>query len=156
MPRLDIAVSHGETVPFGSTSAVVIETPGHTRGHIAYFFPKGAVLLCGDTLFSVGCGRLLEGTAEEMFASLRALSALPDETLVACGHEYTESNVRFALTVEPENTALHARALEVKQVRSAGRPTVPTLLVQERATNPFMRAGSATRLAELRAAKDRF
>jgi len=114
------------------------------------------VLLCGDTLFSVGCGRLLEGTAEEMFASLQKLAALPDETLVACGHEYTESNVRFALTVEPDNMALYARALEVKQLRSAGQPTVPSMLAQERATNPFLRAQSASRLAEIRAAKDNF
>jgi hydroxyacylglutathione hydrolase len=114
------------------------------------------VLLCGDTLFSVGCGRLLEGSAEEMFSSLTKLAALPDQTLVACGHEYTESNVRFALTVEPENLALHARALEVKQLRGSGRPTVPSILAQEKAVNPFLRAGSAVRLAEIRAAKDRF
>ena len=156
LPKLDIAVAEGDEVRFGGTAAVVIATPGHTLGHIAYFFPKGSVLLCGDTLFSVGCGRLFEGTAEEMFASLKKLAALPDETLVACGHEYTESNVRFALTVEPENLALHARALEVKQLRSAGRPTVPVLLAQERATNPFLRAATAQRLGEIRAAKDNF
>jgi hydroxyacylglutathione hydrolase len=156
LPALDQAVREGDTVAFGATSAVVIEVPGHTRGHVAYFFPLGSVLLCGDTLFSVGCGRLLEGTAAEMFSSLTKLAALPDETLVACGHEYTESNVRFALTVEPENLALHARALEVKQLRGAGRPTVPSMLAQERAVNPFLRAGSAARLAEIRAAKDAF
>jgi hydroxyacylglutathione hydrolase len=156
LPKLDIAVAEGDEMKFGATAAVVIATPGHTTGHIAYFFPKGAVLLCGDTLFSVGCGKLLEGTAEQMFASLRKLSALPDETLVACGHEYTESNVRFALTVEPDNVALFARALEVKQLRSAGQPTVPSMLAQERATNPFLRAETAKRLAEIRAAKDNF
>lgn len=156
LPRLDQAVAERETVRLGSTECVVIETPGHTRGHVSYFFPKGAVLLSGDTLFSVGCGKLLEGTAEEMFASLRKLMALPDETLVACGHEYTDSNVRFALTIEPDNLALHARALEVKQLRGAGRPSVPSLLAQEKAVNPFLRAGSAARLAEIRAAKDRF
>jgi hydroxyacylglutathione hydrolase len=156
LPKLDIAVAEGDQVKFGSTAAVVIATPGHTIGHIAYFFPKGAVLLCGDTLFSVGCGKLLEGTAEQMFASLKKLSALPDETLVACGHEYTESNVRFALTVEPDNMALFARALEVKQLRSARQPTVPSMLAQERATNPFLRAETAKRLAEIRAAKDNF
>ena len=156
LPRLDQEVVEGDTVRFGSTEAVVIETPGHTRGHIAYFFPKGAVLLSGDTLFSVGCGRLLEGTAEEMFASLQKLSKLPDETLVACGHEYTESNIRFALTQEPENTALHTRALEVKPLRSAGRPSVPSLRAQERAVNPFLRAKDAKKLGEIRAAKDRF
>jgi hydroxyacylglutathione hydrolase len=156
LPRLDISVREGDIVPFGAASARVIDTPGHTRGHIAYFFAAGAVLLCGDTLFSVGCGRLLEGTADEMFASLQKLSALPDETQVACGHEYTESNVRFALTVEPDNFALQGRALEVKQLRSAGQPTVPSLLVQERATNPFLRAHDATQLKEIREAKDRF
>ena len=123
---------------------------------MAYFFPEGAILLCGDTLFSVGCGRLLEGTAEEMFASLKKISALPDHTLVACGHEYTESNVRFALTVEPDNFALHARALEVKQLRSSGRPTLPVMLAQERATNPFLRAETAARLGAIRKAKDEF
>jgi hydroxyacylglutathione hydrolase len=156
LPKLDQAVGGGDTVRFGSTEAVVIDTPGHTRGHVSYFFPKGAVLLCGDTLFSVGCGRLLEGTAEEMFSSLQKLSALPDETLVACGHEYTESNIRFALTQEPENMALHGRALEVKQLRNAGQPSVPSLLAQERAVNPFLRAASARRLGEIRAAKDSF
>ena len=156
LPKLDIAVREGDLVQFGSTAGRVIEVPGHTRGHIAYFFPDGAVLLCGDTLFSVGCGRLLEGTAEEMFASLKKLSALPDVTLVACGHEYTESNVRFALTIEPENFDLHARALEVKQLRAAGQPTVPSMLAQERATNPFLRARTAARLAQIRTEKDNF
>jgi hydroxyacylglutathione hydrolase len=156
LPRLDIAVGEGDEVSFGATSAIVLETPGHTLGHIAYFFPKGAVLLCGDTLFSVGCGRLLEGTAEQMFASLRKLSALPDETLVACGHEYTASNVQFGLTQEPDNMALHSRALEVMQLRSAGQSTVPSMLAQERATNPFLRAPTAARLAEIRRAKDDF
>ncbi len=156
LPRLDQAVHEGDTVRFGSTEAVVIDTPGHTRGHISYFFPKGAVLLSGDTLFSVGCGKLLEGTAEEMFSSLQKLAKLPDETLVACGHEYTESNIRFALSQEPENLALHARALEVKQLRGAQRPSVPSLLAQEKAVNPFLRAASAQQLGEIRAAKDRF
>jgi hydroxyacylglutathione hydrolase len=156
LPRLDIAVREGDSVAFGNASARVIEVPGHTRGHVAYFFADGAVLLCGDTLFSVGCGRLLEGTAEEMFDSLQKLAKLPDETQVACGHEYTESNVRFALSVDIENDALRGRALEVKQLRSAGRPTVPSMLIQERATNPFLRATTAKRLGELRAAKDSF
>ena len=156
LPKLDQAVSEGDLVTFGSTQAVVIETPGHTHGHVAYFLPKGNVLLCGDTLFSVGCGRLLEGTAAEMFASLKKLSALPDDTLVACGHEYTASNIRFALTVEPENMELQMRALEVMQLRSAGRPSVPSMLAQERATNPFLRAATVARLAEIRTAKDNF
>ncbi len=156
LPRLDQEVVEGDTVKLGDSIAHVIETPGHTIGHIAYHFPDGGVLLCGDTLFSVGCGRLLEGTAADMFGSLKKLGALPPETLVACGHEYTESNIRFALTVEPENAALQARALEVKQLRGAGRPTVPSMLGQEHETNPFLRAGSVERLAEVRTAKDNF
>jgi len=156
LPKLDQAVREGDLITFGSTQAVVIEVPGHTIGHVAYFFPKGNVLLCGDTLFSVGCGRLLEGTAEQMFSSLKKLSALPDDTLVACGHEYTQSNIQFALTVEPENMELQMRALEVMQLRSAGRPSVPSMLAQERATNPFLRAETAARLGEIRTAKDNF
>jgi hydroxyacylglutathione hydrolase len=156
LPHLDRAVAGGEQFPFGAASVKVIDTPGHTRGHIAYFVPEGAVLLCGDTLFSLGCGRLLEGTAAEMFASLRALAALPDETLVCCGHEYTQSNARFALTVEPDNEALQARASEVARLRADGLPTVPSRLADELAANPFIRAGSAARLGDIRAAKDRF
>jgi len=113
-------------------------------------------VLCGDTLFSLGCGRLLEGTAEEMFGALKALAALPGETLVCCGHEYTESNARFALTVEPDNAALRARAAEAAAQRAAGKPTVPTTMAQERATNPFLRAPDVTTLARIRSAKDSF
>ena len=156
LPPLDEVVRPGGTTTLGAATAHVIDTPGHTRGHIAFHFPDGAVLLCGDTLFSVGCGRLIEGNAQEMFRSLRALSALPGETLVCCGHEYTESNIRFALTVEPGNAALQARAAEAKAQRAAGRPTVPTTMAQELATNPFLRAPDAARLAEVRAAKDGF
>lgn len=156
LPPLDVVVRPGEAVALGESRAEVIDTPGHTRGHIAYHFADAHVLLCGDTLFSLGCGRLLEGTAAEMFASLRALSALPADTLVCCGHEYTESNARFALTVEPGNQALQARAREAAAQRAAGRPTVPTTMAQELAANPFLRAGSVERLAEIRAAKDSF
>jgi len=156
LPRLDTDVAEGDTIAFGNTRARIIETPGHTRGHIAFFFPDDALLFCGDTLFSLGCGRLLEGTAAEMFASLAKLAALPPETRLFCGHEYTASNARFALTVEPENTALQARAAEVTRLRAAGKPTVPSLLAEELAANPFMRAPTAARLGEIRAAKDRF
>lgn len=156
LPPLDVVVRPGEAVALGESRAEVIDTPGHTRGHIAYHFVDAHVLLCGDTLFSLGCGRLLEGTAAEMFASLRTLSALPADTLVCCGHEYTESNARFALTVEPGNQALQARAREAAAQRAAGRPTVPTTMAQELAANPFLRAGSVERLAEIRAAKDSF
>jgi hydroxyacylglutathione hydrolase len=156
LPRLDRGVAGGDTFAFGEAAVQVIDTPGHTRGHIAYFFPQGGVLLCGDTLFSLGCGRLLEGSAEEMFASLRALAALPGDTLVCCGHEYTQSNARFALTVDAENPALQARAEEVARRRAAGLATVPSHLADELAANPFIRAASPARLAEIRAAKDRF
>lgn len=156
LPPLDSAVRPGETVAVGGAEARVLDSPGHTRGHVAFHLPAGRLVLCGDTLFSLGCGRLLEGTPEEMFAALAALAALPDDTLVCCGHEYTESNARFALTVEPGNAALRARAAEVAAARSAGRPTVPTTIGLERATNPFLRAPDAARLGALRAGKDRF
>ncbi len=156
LPKLDEVVRPGGTTTLGASTATVIDTPGHTRGHIAYHFADGAVLLCGDTLFSVGCGRLIEGNAEEMFRSLAALSALPDDTLVCCGHEYTESNIRFARTVEPDNTALTAREAEAKAQRAAGQFTVPTTLGQEKATNPFIRAKDAAALAAVRSAKDSF
>jgi len=156
LPPLDVTVRPGEEVAVGGSRAAVIDTPGHTRGHIAYHFADAHVLLCGDTLFSLGCGRLLEGDAAEMFRSLQTLAALPDETLVCCGHEYTESNARFALTVEPDNQALQARAREVAAQRAEGRPTVPTTMGQEKAANPFLRAPDVARLAEIRTAKDRF
>jgi hydroxyacylglutathione hydrolase len=156
LPRLDRAVAEGDTVALGESEARVIDTPGHTRGHIAYFFPQGDVLLCGDTLFSLGCGRFLEGTAAEMFASLRKIAALPGDTLICCGHEYTQSNARFALHADPDNAALRARAAIVKRLREAGEPTVPSRLADELAENPFLRAPDVARLAELRARKDRF
>ena len=156
LPRLDRAVREGEEVALGTASARVIDTPGHTRGQINFFFPDGAVLLSGDTLFSLGCGRLLEGTAAEMFASLQKLLALPDATLVCCGHEYTESNGRFALSVDPNNTALRERLAEVAAQRAAGKPSVPSTMGSERAANPFLRAPDVARFAALRAAKDKF
>lgn len=156
LPPLDLSLAPGGTVALGESLATVIDTPGHTRGHIAFYFQSADVLLCGDTLFSLGCGRLLEGTPADMFGSLRALAALPPGTLVCCGHEYTESNARFALTVEPGNAALMDRAREVTAQRSAGRPTVPTTIAAENAENPFMRAADVAQLAERRAGKDRF
>lgn len=156
LPKLDIALRENDTVKLGSAEARVIETPGHTRGQINYFFPDGEILLSGDTLFSLGCGRLLEGSAEEMFASLRKLAALPAGTKVCCGHEYTESNARFALHVDPDNAALQARAAQAKQQRGAGQPTLPSLMRDELAANPFLRAPDVARFAELRAQKDKF
>jgi hydroxyacylglutathione hydrolase len=156
LPKLDRAVREGDTVGLGNAVGSVIDTPGHTLGHIAFHFPDGPALFCGDTLFSLGCGRLIEGTAAQMFASLKKLAALPPDTLVYCGHEYTESNARFAVTAEPGNAALQARAAEVGRLRAAGRSTVPSLLAEELAANPFMRAATAERLGEILAAKDRF
>jgi hydroxyacylglutathione hydrolase len=154
LPRLDRAVREGDEVAVGAVSGQVLDTPGHTRGEICFAFP--GVLLSGDVLFSLGCGRLSEGTAEEMFASLRKLAALPPDTLVCCGHEYTESNARFARHVDPDNAALRARAEEVTRLRAAARPTVPTRLGDELAENPFLRASDSGRFAELRQQKDRF
>src|SRR5271165_5129413 len=156
LPRLDRAVREGDSVALGTAAAAVIDTPGHTVGHIAFHFPDGGALLCGDTLFSLGCGRLLEGTAAQMFESLRKLAALPDDTLVCCGHEYTQSNAKFALTVEPDNAALQARTAEVKELRAAGKPTVPSTIGGEKAANPFVRARDVAELADRRARKDRF
>ncbi len=156
LPRLDLAVTPSEAVAVGASRAAVIDTPGHARGHVAFHFADGDVLLCGDTLFSLGCGRLLDGTAAEMFASLARLAALPGPTLVCPGHEYTESNARFALTVEPDNAALRARTAQVSAQRGRGEPTVPTTLAEELATNPFLRAPDVATLAARRTAKDRF
>jgi hydroxyacylglutathione hydrolase len=156
LPKLDQSVKEGDTVAFGGASARVIDTPGHTRGQINYFFPDGEILLSGDTLFSLGCGRLIEGTAAEMFASLRKLAALPGGTKVCCGHEYTESNARFALSVDPNNAALKSRVAEAYQQRATGQPTVPSTMSSELAANPFLRAPDVATFADLRAKKDKF
>jgi len=156
LPKLDAEVSEGSEVALGGSTARVMETPGHTRGHITYYFPDGGVLLCGDTLFSLGCGRLLEGTAAEMHKSLARFAILPPETLVCCGHEYTESNARFALHADPGNAALHAYAQHVTQLRSQNQPTLPSRLADELACNPFLRAPDTATLADLRSRKDTF
>ncbi len=156
LPKLDVAVHEGDLVDFGAAKARVIDTPGHTVGHIAYVFADGGLLFSGDTLFSLGCGRLFEGTAEDMFRSMRKFDDLPDETLVCCGHEYTASNAKFAVAQDEGNAALMARAAEVAALRAAGAATIPVALGVERATNPFLRAESAEVLGTLRAAKDKF
>lgn len=155
IPTLDVHVSEGDSVALGIVTAQVIDVPAHTAGHIAYHFPTEQAAFVGDTLFAMGCGRLFEGTAEQMYANMRKLEALGDETQVYCAHEYTQSNGRFALTVEPGNVALVERMDLVNAMREAGEPTVPTTIALERATNPFMRAASAEDLAARRAAKDR-
>ena len=132
------------------------QVPAHTAGHIAYLLPDENAAFVGDTLFAMGCGRLFEGTAAQMHANLQRLASLPPETLVYCAHEYTLANGRFALTVEPDNGALVERMALVEAARARGEATVPTTIALERATNPFMRAGSVDELAERRAAKDAF
>ena len=152
---VDRKVAHGDEVALGQTRFSVIDTGGHTRGHISYFDADDQIAFVGDTLFALGCGRLFEGTAEQMWASLSRLAALPDDTAVYCAHEYTAANARFALSVD-DSPALKARAEAVFAARERGEPTVPTTIALEKATNPFLRAGGALRFGELRAAKDSF
>ncbi len=154
IPTLDVQVKGGDTVRFGASKAAVIDVPAHTAGHIAFHFAGEEIVFVGDTLFAMGCGRLFEGTAAQMFANMQTLSALPETTMVYCAHEYTLSNGRFALSVEPDNAALVARMANVTAMRERGEATVPTTIGLERATNPFMRARSIEELAERRLAKD--
>ena len=140
IPGIDLGVFDGDTVRIGNAEGEVITVDGHTHGHIAYWFRESHALFCGDTLFSLGCGRLFEGKPEEMWESLKRLRALPDETLVFCGHEYTQANARFALGIDPDNPDLLARAQEVEKKRAKGQSTVPSSLETERRANPFLRA----------------
>ena len=156
IPTLDVQVREGDRVRLGSSIADVIGVPAHTAGHIAYHFAAEQAAFVGDTLFAMGCGRLFEGTAEQMYDNMAKLGALPDETMIYCAHEYTQSNGRYALVAEPENAALVARMVAVDAARARGEATVPTTIGLERATNPFMRANSVEQLAERRAAKDGF
>jgi hydroxyacylglutathione hydrolase len=142
IPGIDVRVADGDVFEFGAARVEVLEVPGHTSGHIAYYFADEGIAFVGDTLFALGCGRLFEGSPAQMWSSLQKLMALPDETTVYCAHEYTQANAAFALTVEPENRDLVARAEEIAKLRSAGRPTVPTTIGLEKATNPFLRPDS--------------
>ncbi|WP_295806797.1 hydroxyacylglutathione hydrolase [uncultured Nitratireductor sp.] len=139
IPGIDRAVREGDTVSIGKHTAQVIETPGHTAGHVSYYFAEASIAFTADTLFALGCGRLFECKPPVMLASLKKLTALPLETAVYCGHEYTETNARFALTVDPTNSVLKERAKEVSRLRSEGKPTLPTTIGAEMATNPFLR-----------------
>ncbi|MEP7007478.1 MAG: hydroxyacylglutathione hydrolase [Sphingomonas bacterium] len=156
IPTLDIAVHEGDVVRLGNHVATVLETPGHTAGHIVFHLPGDAVVFTGDTLFAMGCGRLFEGDAEQMFDNMQRLAALPPETIVYCAHEYTQANGRFALVAEPDNQDVADRMTLVDAARERGEATVPTTIAEERATNPFLRADSAEELAARRAAKDAF
>ncbi|CAN5790188.1 hydroxyacylglutathione hydrolase [soil metagenome] len=156
IPTLDVELAEGDSVKLGEHVATVLETPGHTAGHITFHLATDAIVFTGDTLFAMGCGRLFEGDAAQMFANMQRLAALPPETIVYCAHEYTQSNGRFALVAEPDNEATRERMKAVDSNRAQGMATVPTTIAEELATNPFLRAESATELGERRAAKDAF
>jgi len=143
IPGIDVQLGDGDTWSLGTQPARIFDVPGHTRGHIAYWFANSDALFCGDTLFALGCGRLFEGSPAQMWSSLQKFLALPDSAKVYCAHEYTESNARFAVTVEPGNDALTRRYAEIRSLRAAGKPTVPSTIGAERATNPFLRPASA-------------
>ena len=152
----DVALCEGSTLRIGEHIGTVMEIPGHTLGHVALVFEDARVAFVGDTLFAMGCGRLFEGTAEQMYRSLQRLAALPDDMALYCGHEYTLANARFAAAVEPDNEAIASRLAEVERLRETASVTLPTSVAQERATNPFVRARDADHFAELRARKDSF
>jgi len=138
--NIDVTVREGDVVQVGSMVGRILETPGHTAGHISYWFKQDKLAFVGDTLFSVGCGRILEGTPEMMWQSLVKIRNLPADTQLYCGHEYTAANVHFALSIEPKNSALRARAEEVVRLIEKKRPTIPTTIQQEKSYNPFLRA----------------
>ena len=140
IPTLDVRVGEPEVVEVGSLRAKVFDTPGHTAGHICYWFEKEKLLFSADTLFALGCGRSFERPAPVLWESLLKLRRLPDDTLVYCGHEYTLSNAHFSVTVDPKNAALKARLAEIEKRRAANKPTVPSTLGEEKKTNPFLRA----------------
>ena len=170
IPAVDVQVGEGDTVSVGNLSAKVIETPGHTAGHISYFFPQDKLAFVGDTLFSIGCGRVIEGTPEMMWASLLKLRQLPGDTRIYCGHEYTLANIKFAQTIEPGNATLKARAAQAQKQIADGQWTIPTTVDEEKAANPFLRADvpavaasvglagkpAAQVFAEIRARKNKF
>ena len=142
LPPLDLEVGHGTVFSLGNVDVRVSEVPGHTVGHIVFHIPSVKALFTADSLMALGCGRLFEGTPEQMLASLTMLSDLPNDTLIYSGHEYTATNAAFALTVDPENADLKARSEDIATARKAGQPTVPSLLSLEKKTNPFLRSDS--------------
>jgi hydroxyacylglutathione hydrolase len=149
LPALDLALGEGDSVEIGESRGQVLDVPGHTVGHIAYHFPESRALFSADSLMALGCGRLFEGTPDQMWSSLRKMAALPGETLVYSGHEYSASNAKFALSIDPENAALKARAEDIELKRIEGLPTVPVRLSLEQATNPFLRAADPDLKAQL-------
>ncbi|SCY28673.1 hydroxyacylglutathione hydrolase [Microvirga guangxiensis] len=141
VPSADVWVGEGDGVLVGTLEARVLETPGHCADHVSYWFEQDRALFAGDTLFTLGCGRMFEGTYADFWKSLQRLAALPDNTQVYCGHDYTLSNARFALAADPDNAALKARVRQAEQAKAEGRFLVPSTIEQEKATNPFLRAG---------------
>jgi len=170
LPPLDIAVREGDVVKIGNEAGTVIDVSGHTVGHIAFHFPASKLAFTADSLMALGCGRVFEGTMPQMWESLSKLAALPEDTVICSGHEYTMANAKFALSIDPDNPRLISRSKAVEQARTKGEPTVPSVLREELETNPFLRAGDpglqaaigmegaepADVFAEIRARKDRF
>lgn len=154
--ELDIPLREGDEFIFGGEAVQIIETPGHTLGHICLYFLASGLAFVGDTLFSMGCGRLFEGTPAQMWSSFEKLLTLPDDTKIYCGHEYTLGNIKFAQHIEPDNQDIEIRAEEVKALRRKKKPTLPSTIRLEKKTNVFLRAGSAERFAEIRSTKDQF
>ena len=154
--KIDRVVAEGDRVTIAGAEAVVWDIPAHTAGHIAYYFEEERMIFVGDTMFAMGCGRLFEGTASQMYANLQRVAGLPEHVRIYCGHEYTLANARFALHAEPDNAAIRARLERVKAERDLGEITLPTTVAQERETNPFVRATNAEDLARLRKDKDSF
>ena len=156
IPGINISLKEGETVSVGALSFEVLYVPGHTLGHIAFWNKQHQILFCGDTVFAMGCGRLFEGTAEQMFSSLSHIKKLPEKSLIYCAHEYTLKNARFALTVEPGNSDLKKRFQKVEALRKQNQPTVPFYLEEELLTNPFLRSKTVSEFAKIRRLRDRF
>jgi len=154
--NIDQGTHDGDIVKLGDEYIHILETPGHTAGGICFYIPNSKMVFTGDTLFSMSCGRLFEGTPEQMYTSLKKIAALPDDTLAYCGHEYTSENARFALSIDPYNKVLQSRALEVNKLRAQSKPTLPVSIETEKATNPFIRAKNAEEFAHLRRLKDQF
>lgn len=156
IPGMDTGVREGGKIPFGTGEIQVLETPGHTSGHVCFYWPEAQALFCGDTLFSMGCGRLFEGTAAQLRESLHKIMMLEDDTRIYCGHEYTLANGAFCLSVEPDNEDIKARMQEVRTMRDKGLPSIPSSLELEKKTNVFLRTDNAGLFAEYRRKKDTF
>ena len=154
--KVDCVVAEGDRVTAAGAEAVVWNIPAHTAGHIAYYFKEEGMIFVGDTMFAMGCGRLFEGTAQQMYSNLQRIAALPENVRIYCGHEYTLGNGRFAAHAEPGNAEIARRLLDVEAMRERGEITLPSTVAEERATNPFVRASDWQEFARLRSAKDSF